>query len=164
MPPTGTRSRADERSGWHPRPGQHTSILFDVFELGQRVRTLLATAMRDAGIRPDEYAAYSVVFENERITATELARALGMPVTTAADYVRAMTARGHLSKQPHPTDNRAHLLVLTPTGRQAHQRASACFERAYQAFVRELPPHDESTARALLHHLADCAARAADAV
>src|SRR5687767_7826853 len=132
MPRTGTRTGTATRTepaDWQPRSGQHLSILFDVFELAQRVRTLLGTAMRDAGIRPDEYAAYSVVFEREQVTATELARTLGMPVTTAADYVRTMLERGHLSRLAHPRDNRAYLLALTADGRRAHQRASTCFDR-----------------------------------
>jgi len=140
------------------------SILFDVFELGQRVRTLLSTAMQDAGMRPDEYAAYSVVFEAGPLTATEMARTLGMPITTAADYVRAMVGRGHVRKDTNPADNRAYLLALTPAGKRAHRRASACFEKAYQAFVRELPPEREADAREFLRHLSACAARAAEAI
>src|SRR6185436_16617475 len=93
---------------WRPQD-EHLSILFDVFALGQRVRTLVALAMRDAGLRPDEYAAYSVVFESGPVTMTEMARELGMPVTTAADFVRTMQSRGHLQRDPHPTDSRAYL-------------------------------------------------------
>ena len=48
-------------------------MLFDVFVLGQRTRALVNEAMRDAGLRPDEYAAYSVVFEMQTITLTEMA-------------------------------------------------------------------------------------------
>jgi hypothetical protein len=56
---------------WRPDPDRHLSLLFDVFALGQRTRTLLATAMRGCGIRPDEYAAYSVVFEAESMGARQ---------------------------------------------------------------------------------------------
>jgi hypothetical protein len=52
------------QADWQPQAGPHLSILFDIFALGQQVRTLLNTAMQDAGMRPDEYAAYSVVFED----------------------------------------------------------------------------------------------------
>ncbi len=159
-----TNTQARPETEWRPQPGQHLSILFDVFELGQRVRTLLATAMHDAGLRPDDYAAYSVIFEAEQITMTEMARTLGMPVTTAADYVRAMLARGHVRKEPNPRDARSHLLALTASGKRAHRRASACFENAYQAFVRELPAQREDAARELLHHLAACATRATTAL
>jgi len=152
------------QADWQPQTGQHLSILFDIFALGQQVRTLLSATMQSAGLRPDEYAAYSVVFENGPLTATELARTLGMPITTAADYVRAMVSRGHLRKDPSPLDSRAYLLTLTPAGKRAHRRASACFDTAYQALIRELPPVREAAARDLLRHLTSCAARASAAL
>src|SRR5688572_2874629 len=93
--------RPEADSDWRWRGEQETSILFDVFALSQQVRTLLQIAMRDAGMRADDYAVYSVLFEAGPLTLTEAAHRLGMPVTTAADYVRAMVARGHASKQRH---------------------------------------------------------------
>jgi len=144
------------------RTALKTSLLFDVFALSQQVGTLLQLAMRDAGMRPSDYAAYSVVLEGGPLTLTELARQLGMPVTTAADYVRAMLARGHLRKQPHPNDSRAQLLALTPAGVRAHRTANTRFERAYRAIIRELPPLDEADAREVLQRLTESAARAAD--
>jgi DNA-binding MarR family transcriptional regulator len=139
-----------------------TSILFDVFALGQRVRTLLHTAMRDAGLRADDYAVYSVVFEAEQVTLTELARQTHQPVTTAADYVRVMLARGHLARRPNPADQRSQLLALTAAGRRAHRRASQRFERAYQAFVAELGDVDELAARRMLRALTGAAERAVE--
>jgi DNA-binding MarR family transcriptional regulator len=91
-----------------------------------------------------------------------MARHLGMPVTTAADYVRAMQSRGHLRKEPHPDDSRAHLLALTPAGVRAHRTANARFERAYRAIVKELPPLDEAQARDVLQLLTASAARATE--
>ena len=72
-------------------------------------------------MRPDEYAAYSVVFEAGPLTQTDLAERLGMAVTTVADYVRTMVERRHLRKRPHPADQRAALLSLTPEGIRAHR-------------------------------------------
>jgi DNA-binding MarR family transcriptional regulator len=143
------------------RSGLRLSILFDVFALSQQVKTLLQLAMHDAGLRADEYAAYSVVIESGQITMTGMARALGMPVTTAADYVQAMLARGHVRKDAHPGDQRAYLLTLTTAGVRAQRKASRSFERAYAALARELPPLDEGEARAVLQQLAACAGRAA---
>ena len=145
---------------------QELSILFDVFELGQRVRTLLSAAMRDAGLRPDEYAAYSVVFEAGEVTMTELARELGMPVTTAADFVRAMRERGHVRRKPHPTDSRSHLLTLTAAGLRAHRKASLAFAKAHDAFVEALADSglDEDRARALLDRLGTAARTGLDVV
>lgn len=144
---------------WRPRPDRETSILFDVFVLGQRTKALVAAAMREAGLRPDEYAAYSVFFESGAVTLTDLARRLGMPVTTAADYVRTMLGRGHLTKDRHPTDRRARLLALTPAGTRAHRRASRAFEDAYQSLASELTV-DEPAARQTLQALSTSADRA----
>ena len=124
--------------GWQQRPDRHTSLLFDVFVLGQRTRALVETAMEDAGLSPDEYAAYSVVFEMGPITLTEMARELGMPVTTTADRIRTMSARGHLRKRPHGSDGRASTLNLTPSGLRVHRKASRSFERAHRALIDAL--------------------------
>ena len=151
---------------WRPDPGRHLSVLFDVFALGQLVRTLVTTAMAGCGLRPDEYAAYSVVFEAGEVTMTELARELGMPVTTAADFVRAMRERGHVRRKPHPTDSRSHLLTLTAAGLRAHRKASLAFAKAHDAFVEALAHSglDEVRARELLDRLGTAARTGLDAV
>jgi DNA-binding MarR family transcriptional regulator len=148
----------DSAFGWRQLPDRHTSLLFDVFVLGQRTRALVEAAMHDAGLRPDEYAAYSVVFEMGPITLTGMAGQLGMPVTTVADYVRTMVARGHLRKKPHQTDRRALMLSLTPSGLRAHRRASRSFERAHQGLIRSMPL-DEDEARTTIRTVAAAAER-----
>jgi DNA-binding MarR family transcriptional regulator len=147
---------------WRPNPDRHLSVLFDVFALGQRVRTLVGAAMAGCGLRPDEYAAYSVVFEARSVTMTELARELGMPVTTAADYVRAMRERGHVRRAPHPTDSRAYLLSLTPAGLRAHRKASMAFERAHASFVDALGSLTETSVRQTLQRLMTAATVASE--
>jgi len=111
-------------------------------------------------MRPDEYAAYSVIFEAGLLTMTQLADQLGMPVTTVADYVRTMSDERHLRKRPHPTDQRASLLSLTPAGVRAHRRASRLYEGAARAMSAQLGPLDEDTARQLLQGLTASAERA----
>ena len=93
MPRSTGTAPVDDTAAWRQDPDHETSLLFDVFVLGQRTRALVAEAMRDAEMRPDEYAAYSVVFEAGPLTQTDLAERLGMAVTTVADYVRTMVER-----------------------------------------------------------------------
>jgi DNA-binding MarR family transcriptional regulator len=163
MPTRRTTPRdVDDTASWRPRPGRRTSILFDVFVLGQRTRALVAEAMSDARMRPDEYAAYSVVFEMQTATLTEMADRLAMPLTTVAEYVRAMTERGHLRRKAHPTDQRARLLALTPAGIRAHRQASRSFERAHRVLLQELGPLREDATRQVLQRLAGSAERALD--
>jgi DNA-binding MarR family transcriptional regulator len=146
----------DSAFGWQQRPDRRTSLLFDVFVLGQRTVALVEAAMQDAGLRPDEYAAYSVVFETGPITLTGMARELGMPLTTVADHVRTMVARGHLRKKPHRSDRRASTLSLTPSGLRAHRRASRSFERAHRALAEALQL-EESEARTTIQAVAAAA-------
>src|SRR5713226_2488052 len=85
------------------------SLLFDLFVTSQRVRRVLSDAMAESGMRPDEYAVYSVLFDNGRLTATEMSEALG--------------SEGHVDRMPHPGDGRALQLHLTRSGVAAHRRA-----------------------------------------
>jgi DNA-binding MarR family transcriptional regulator len=99
------------------------SLLFDLFVTSQRVRRSLADAMAESGMRPDEYAVYSLLFDKGPLTATEMSDALGMPLTTVLDYVKAMSSAGHVDRMPHPSDGRALQLQLTRAGVAAHRRA-----------------------------------------
>jgi DNA-binding MarR family transcriptional regulator len=108
------------------------SLLFDLFVANQKVRSLLATALADAQLRPDEYAVYSVLFENGPTGPSELARLLGMPATTISGYARTMQSRKHAVRQPLAADGRAYQLALTPAGLAAHAGASAIFRTVAQ--------------------------------
>jgi DNA-binding MarR family transcriptional regulator len=113
------------------------SLLFQTFVANQRIRALLAEAMADAPIRADEYAVYSLMLETGPITPTDLARILGMPLTTLSDYTRTMVERGHARRRPKPGDARSYLLELTRQGFAAH-------EGARERFVRAKVPLDRS--------------------
>jgi DNA-binding MarR family transcriptional regulator len=115
------------------------SLLFDVFVLEQRVGRLLEAAMGKSPLRPEDYAVYSVVFEEEAVSPTAMAAELSMPLTTVVDYVRVIESRGHCRRLPNPKDGRSYLVTLTAAGRRAHREANRLFERAYEAFVAALP-------------------------
>jgi DNA-binding MarR family transcriptional regulator len=99
------------------------SLLFDLFVASQRVRRVLAEGMARSGLRPDEYAVYSLLFEKAPLTATEMAELMGMPLTTVLDYLKTMSAAGHLERAPHPSDGRALQLRLSRSGIAAQKRA-----------------------------------------
>jgi DNA-binding MarR family transcriptional regulator len=149
------RPAPDDAIGWTQRPDRELSLLFDVYVLGNRARALVAAAMLDAGLRPDEYAAYSVLFEAGPITQTRLAELLGLALTTVADHVRAMEERRHLRRMAHPNDRRSTLLSLSAAGLSAHRRASVAFEEADAALGRHLG--SEAEARAAIRAIGDAA-------
>ena len=144
-------------------PRQTTySLFFDLFVLGQRVRELLAVAMATSPLRAEEYAIYSVVFEDEAVSPTSMAAQLAMPLTTVVDAIRTMERRGHARRMPNPRDRRSYLVVLTGDGLRAHADAHDRFDVAYQAFVAELAKLGEGapTARRNIAQLLLAAERA----
>jgi DNA-binding MarR family transcriptional regulator len=133
-----------------------SSLLFDLFAANQQVKSLLTRAMASAGLRPDEYAVYSGVFEFGPISPTQLARVVGMPPTTLSHYVKAMREAGHVVEKRRPEDGRSRALTLSPSGLAAHRRANRAFEPAYQAFVSRVC--DESVIKSALEGI-EAAAR-----
>jgi DNA-binding MarR family transcriptional regulator len=111
------------------RSGRDISLLFDLFAVYQRVGGVVALALDGAGLRGDEYAVYSVLFDLGPLTATEMAGHLGMPLTTVLDYLRVMDRRRHIVRVRHPVDGRARQIRLNPQGLAAHRRASAAWQR-----------------------------------
>jgi DNA-binding MarR family transcriptional regulator len=143
------------------QPG--TSLLFDVFALGQSVGRLLDEAMREGPLTPTEYAIYSAIFELEAASPTRLAARLGMRLTTFMDRLHQLEARGHAARSSHPTDRRSYRVVLTAQGLEAHRAANRLFERADAAFRAYLPDGEAAAKAALLgiRSAADAARRTA---
>src|SRR5512144_2929630 len=96
-------------------PGSRLSLLFELYATEQRVRTLVLRAMADAELRPDEYAVYSVLFDEGPQTPPDLARRVGMPPTTMSHHVRALLERGHAFREVVPADHRSYRIALTPS-------------------------------------------------
>jgi len=119
-------------------PVRPTSVLFDVFVVAQRTRALLDLALAGAPLTPGQYAMYSAALEFGPLSTSELARRLGLPVTSAHDEVAAMLRLGHLERRRNPRDGRAFLLRLTPSGRDLHRQTSEAFEGAIRAVEARL--------------------------
>jgi len=135
------------------------SLLFDLFVVSQRVRRVLADGMAGSGMRPDEYAVYSLLFMEGPITATEMALQLGLPLSTVLDYLKSIDAAGHLDRDRHPDDGRAVQVALNSKGIAAHRRANKYWEVVRKRIEGSLriPKND---VRAALVALDDAAATA----
>ena len=129
--------------------GGRSSIFFEIYALGQAVRHYIDEAMAGAPLTPEEYAYYSVIFEDERTTPTEIARRLSIPKTTVMEYVRLMETRGHARRLPHASDGRSYELVLSASGLAAHRRSNTFFEQAYAGFIAQLHGDEARVMRGL---------------
>jgi len=112
------------------------SLLFEVFVLNQRLRTLTSAALAGSGLRADEYAVYSLLFDAGPMTPTGMARQMGMPLTTVLDYLRSMRERGHVARRRDVSDGRAFVARLTASGLRQFHRAS----RAWNDALRDFEP------------------------
>jgi DNA-binding MarR family transcriptional regulator len=130
-------------------PDSRLSVLFELYAASRAVGELVATAMSESALTPEEYAVYSVLFDEGPRAPTELARRAGMPPTSMSHFVRGMLERGNAERAPAPDDRRSYRIVLTPAGLRAHAAASAAFAEADQRFIRALAV-DEEDARTVV--------------
>ena len=131
------------------RPGSRLSLLFELYAASRAAGELVRAAMVDSPLTPEEYAVYSVLFDEGPHAPTELARRTGMPPTSMSHFVRAMLERDHAERAQSPADRRSYRIVLTNAGLAAHASASAAFSEADARFIGALATDEEET-RAVL--------------
>ena len=142
-----------------PRPERRISLSFDVFAVSQRLGAYLDRALEGTGVRPAEYAVYSLMLEAGPRTPTELAAMLGVPPSTLSTYIAAMLGRGDARRIPNPADGRSVQVVLTDRGRAVVRRVNPAFTHAQQLLEANLDrPLDE--VRAVLVELGETIERA----
>ncbi len=131
------------------QPDSRLSVLFELYAASRAVGELVSDAMASSPLTPEEYAVYSVLFDEGPHAPTELARRTGMAPTSMSHFVRGMLDRGHAERSPAAEDRRSYRIILTPAGLRARAAASAAFGEADQRFIRALAA-DEEEARAML--------------
>ena len=132
-----------------------------MFAVSSRLGAYLDRALAGTGLRPVEYAVYSLMLEAGPRTPSELAAALGVPPSTMSGYLRPMLERGHARRIPNPTDGRSFRVVLTDAGRGAHRRVNPAFSGADQAILDALD-RPAADIREALQALADAIDAAAE--
>jgi DNA-binding MarR family transcriptional regulator len=89
---------------------------------------------------------------NEAISMRQLARLLGCDNSYVTALVDTLESRGLVVRQPHPTDRRVKVIVLTAQGRQLAQRAQLADTSPPDAFA-SLSEAEIGTLRDLLRRL-----------
>ncbi len=160
--PSPVAAPAAHAEGREPsRPERRISLSFEVFAVSQRLGAYLDRALEGTGIRPAEYAVYSLMLEAGPRTPSELASMLGVPPSTLSTYLGAMLARGDARRIPNPRDGRSVRVVLTDRGRAVVRRINPSFSRAHFALDASLDRPAEEI-RAVLVALGEAIERATD--
>jgi DNA-binding MarR family transcriptional regulator len=125
------------------------SVLFDLYVAFQLTGQLLELELGGAGVPVEDFALYNAVVHFERATPTQLARHLGMPLSTLLFRFGRIEARGHGVRERNPRDRRSSLLGLSARGRRAHDVAKPRFEEALLSVYRHLAIDAETIQDAL---------------
>ena len=95
-----------------------------LYAVNQQLSALLADAMADAPLTPNEFAVTSALRLIEPARPTRLAEVTGLRPTTLSNHLRAFEERGLVRRRRDPADGRASLVSLTARGRR---ETEACF-------------------------------------
>jgi DNA-binding MarR family transcriptional regulator len=114
------------------------SVLFDLYVAAQLTGQLLEMELAGSDVPVEDFALYNALTHFERVTPTELARHLGMALSTLLFRFGRIEARGHGVRERNPRDRRSSLLGLSAAGAAAHDRAKPRFTDALVAVHTQL--------------------------
>ncbi len=134
-----------------PAPEERLSLLLRLVAAHQRMAQLVEQELAVDGVAGDGYAVLSLIGVRGSVRLTELAAALGLPLTTASDVVRRLETRGDVRRTPNPGDGRSSLFELTAAGDGVWRRGFDALRRVNAALDRELD--DGEGVRAALDQL-----------
>jgi DNA-binding MarR family transcriptional regulator len=129
---------------------EDVDVTFLVWLASRATTDLIDAALAPSGLDGDEFAIYSVLTAASTITPTELARWMAAPPTTVSSYVKRFEARGHITREPNPSDRRSYRIKLTPAGRRAHRAAAEHFNPVRVRVETALGPQATEVREALL--------------
>ena len=106
-------------------PTRVTTVIAVLHQTAKLMVEEVAAGLNAAGYR-DITPAHHAVFENvdrEGTRLTVLAARTGMTHQSMGELVAALEERGYLERRGDPSDRRARLVALTPSGRRVARRA-----------------------------------------
>ena len=122
-------------------------LLFRLYVTSQKSGQLVAAALAGTGVASEDAPLLSALDHHGPQTPTELARRLGVGASTLSYRLKALEARGVVSRAPNPGDRRSWFVDLTPEGRSRWQKIVPRFAESLRAAERRIAtPHDDVAA------------------
>ena len=118
------------------------TILFDLFLANKARERMIARALDDTGVPPEDYPLYVFVGAEGPWTPTGLSARLGMPLSTILFRIRRLERRGHAERVRNPDDGRSFLIRLTAEGQRLLAVARPAFLARAEAVEAELGVDD----------------------
>ncbi|MBM9509343.1 MarR family transcriptional regulator [Streptomyces sp. KK5PA1] len=129
-------------------------LVDDLFRTTVRLRTYVDAQLRSHGLSVSRLRLLrALATTTEPLRMRDLGEALDVAPRTVTSLVDALEREGLVERARHPTDRRAYLLTLTPTGRTVHARAEEIDRAALSTATATLTPTQRTTLLDLLSTL-----------
>ncbi|MDH6280867.1 MarR family winged helix-turn-helix transcriptional regulator [Prescottella agglutinans] len=110
--------------------------------LAEHLSTTIAAGTRTFGLTTARTRALLCVLENPPMTQRDMAKVLRCSTRQVTALVDALEQSGHLRREAHPTDRRAHIVALTDRGRSDAGHIQHLREQAAQDLFDGVPAAD----------------------
>lgn len=104
---------------------------------------IFAEHLADADITPVQFAILNALRDTPEIDQVSLAKRVAFDPATSGSVIGRLEAKGWLSRQPHATDRRRKLLVITPQGVQALANVQALVAQVQAQILSPLSPDEQ---------------------
>jgi DNA-binding MarR family transcriptional regulator len=119
------------------------------------VKGAAAEAMREVGLHAGQNFLLEELARDDRLTPGELARRIGVDVSTITRTAQRMEAAGLVQRVPDPADARLVRVALTDRGRAVAEQLPALLGRVYDDCLASLAPDERAELVALLRRLVE---------
>jgi DNA-binding MarR family transcriptional regulator len=102
-----------------PAIPRQPEFLIQLRQTQHAVRTRLDESLAATGLTMPQYAVLAEIDQKGELSASDLAREIGMTAQTVNVLVQGLETSGLLTRSRHPTHGRILLANLTPAGRKA---------------------------------------------
>ena len=116
----------------------------------QQVHSLVRQACDGRGITPAQFVVLAQLSVGDGLRQVELSEKLHLDRATMVGLIDRLARKKLVERLPHPEDRRAHLIVLTPRGREEEIALSEAVRRVHQRISSRLLPGGEYHALSLL--------------
>lgn len=110
----------------------------------RRARAISAEMRRKVhpDLDPEAYGLLVGIHDHGQARASELAGHFGLGKATVSRQLKVLAELGLIEREPDPADGRAHVLVLTTTGRQRMEATRRARRRRWRARLGPWPVED----------------------
>lgn len=101
-----------------PAPETNRSLPIALLRAREKVMGPIRAMLADVGVTEQQWRVLRVLAERGTLDATEIADRSCLLMPSLTRILQTLTAKGLISRAPHPTDKRRQLVTITAQGRQ----------------------------------------------